>query len=343
MERKIIFNENGYREAEKRSIINANTTNLIEINEIKYNWAYEMYKTMGFTNFWIPNEIPMLEDKQCYDKDLNEYEKRGIELVLSFLIALDSFQVEWLAELKRFITAPEITLSLTAQEFQEALHSFSYQYILESIVDPIKADEIYNYWREDEVLRDRNRVISDIYNEFIRKPNEENFVKGIIANYILESIYFYSGFAFFYTLGRQGKMTNTVQQIKYINRDEALHITLFRNIILNLRKENPELFNDEIIKWIYEQFKYAIDSEIKWGKYIIQNNKIIGLTDRIIDMYIKYLGNLRLKQIGLNPVYPDVNKNPLEWIDEFRKINTTKTDFFQRKPLSYSKSNNLKW
>ena len=342
LQRKIIFNPEGDREANKRKIIGGNPTNIIEINEIKYQWAYELYKTMGFTNFWIPTEINMIDDKMQYESALTEHERRAYELVLSFLIALDSFQVEWLAELKRYITAPELSLALTSQEFQEALHSFSYQHILESVVEPVKADEIYNYWREDEVLMDRNKVIAEEYNNFIRKPTYENFLKGVISNYILEGLYFYSGFAFFYTLGRQGKMLNTAQQIKLIQRDEIIHVSLFKNIINTLRKENPELFTPEMEKWIYEQFKYAIDSEIKWSKHISQN-KIAGYNEKVVEDYIKYLGNIRLQQIGLKPLYPEITENPMKWIDEFRKINNTKTDFFQKKPLSYSKSSELKW
>lgn len=340
MERKLIFNMEGDDSLNNRQIIKGNTTNIIVINEVKYQWAYNLYKLMSITNFWIPQEIPMQDDRKQYESLLNDYERRAYELILSFLIALDSFQVEWLPELKRYITSPELSLSLTAQSNQEALHSFSYQYILESVVDPVKADEIYNYWREDDILKERNKVITEIYNSFVTNPNEENFLKGVFANYVLESIYFYSGFAIFYTLGRHGKMINTVQQIKYINRDEATHITLFKNIIETLKLEQPELFTPELENWVYEFFKYSVDAEIKWGQYVTQN-KIEGITNKLIERYIKYLANLRLTQIGFKPLY-HVDTNPLDWIDTFKRINDSKTDFFQKKPLAYSKGE-LKW
>ncbi|MCS7284988.1 MAG: ribonucleotide-diphosphate reductase subunit beta, partial [Hydrogenobacter thermophilus] len=224
MDRTIIFNPQGDRETSKRKVIFGNPTNIMELNNVKYQWAFDLYKTMGFTNFWVPEEIPMHEDKKQYEKDLSPYEKRAYEMVLSFLIALDSYQVNMLKEFARYITAPELVMALTSQEFQEALHSYSYQFILESVVEPQVADEIYNYWRQDTVLMERNQVIAQLYNEFIRHPTEENFIKATFGNYVLESLYFYSGFAFFYTLGRQGKMRNTVQQIKYINRDELCFI-----------------------------------------------------------------------------------------------------------------------
>jgi Ribonucleotide reductase, beta subunit len=242
MERVLIFNPEGDREPSKRKAVFGNPTNIMELNNVKYQWAFDLYKTMGFTNFWIPEEIPMLEDKKQYERLLSEHERRAYELVLSFLIALDSYQVNMLKEFARYLTAPELVMAITSQEFQEALHSYSYQFILESVVEPTKADEIYNYWRQDQKLMERNKVVAELYNEFIKNPTEENFIKAVFGNYVLESLYFYSGFAFFYTLGRQGKMLNTVQQIKYINRDELTHVTLFRNIITTLKEEQPDLF-----------------------------------------------------------------------------------------------------
>ncbi|EJW96983.1 ribonucleotide-diphosphate reductase subunit beta [gut metagenome] len=64
----------------------------------------------------------------------------------------------------------------------------------------------------------------------------------LMANYILEGVYFYSGFMFFYNLARMGKMPGSAQEIRYINRDENTHLWLFRSIILELQKEEPQLF-----------------------------------------------------------------------------------------------------
>lgn len=342
MKRNVVFNKDGSTSREERSLIFGNTTNILELNNNKYEWAYNLYRTMGFTNFWIPEEISMNDDRKQYEISLSEYERNAYEMVLSFLIVLDSYQVNMLKEFSRYITAPELVLCLTAQEFQEGLHSYSYQFILESVVDKDKADKVYNYWREDKVLLERISVIGSLYNDFIINPTEENFIKAVFGNYILESLYFYSGFALFYTLARQGKMINTSQQIKYINRDELTHISLFRSIILTLKEENPDLFTDEINKWVYEIFKYATDAEIKWGIHTT-NNQILGLNNKLIETYIKYLSNQRLTQIGYKPLYNNITENPLKWIDDFRAINNTKTDFFEKKVLTYTKRNELKW
>ena len=338
--RNKIFNEQGFREKKYRRIINGNTTNILELNEIKYDWAYKLYRTMQFTNFWVPQEISMQDDKKQY-LQLTEGEKRAYELTLSFLIVLDSYQVNFLKEIARYITAPEIVLALTAQEAQEAIHAFAYQTILEAVVDPIKADEIYNMWREDALLKERIKVIAQVYDEFVTNPNQETFYKALVADYVLEGLYFYSGFAMFYAFAHNHKMLNTTQQIKYINRDELTHVSLFAKLILTLLKEEPNILTPELKKWTVEFIKQATDSEIKFGQYVTNNN-ITGLNNQLIKAYIEYIANKRLLTLGFQPMF-ETSENPLPWIEKISRLNDTKTDFFQRKVLNYANRIELRW
>ena len=338
LQRKKLFNERGDREWTKRRMIGGNTTNLIELNNIKYDWAYKMYRVM-MNNFWIPEEIPLAQDAKDY-KQLSEAERRSYDKILSFLIFLDSIQTANLPNINEYITASEVNLCLSVHTFQEAVHSQSYGYILESVCSPEVRDKIYNEWRDDMHLLRRNRFITDLYEQFIQNPTEQNFIKSIMANYILEGIYFYSGFSFFFALARQGKMTGTATEIKYIQRDEMAHLALFQNIFMELQKENKHLFTEELIEELRDLMKVAVSHEIQWGQYIL-NNKILGLSDEIIDKYIKYLSNIRLKRIGMQPLYPEITTHPMEWVEGFNDLNGAKTDFFELKVTNYSKSGTL--
>lgn len=158
-----------------------------------------------------------------------------------------------------------------------------------------------------------------------------------MANYILEGIYFYSGFSFFYTLARQGKMTATSTIFKYINRDEVTHLVLFQNIIRELRIERPELFTPELEAELTNMLRQGTENEIAWGQYIT-DDKILGINNVLIERYIKYLANIRLEAIGLKHLYPDIKENPMAWIESFSNLNSTKTDFFEAKVTNYTKA-----
>jgi len=85
--------------------------------------------------------------------------------------------------------------------------------------------------------------------------------------------------------------------------------------------------------------KTGVEQEIAWGKYAIGDN-IAGLNEKMIEDYIKYLGNLRAKGLGLDELYDGYKEIPdsMKWVDEYSDPNAVKTDFFEAKVTAYSKS-----
>ena len=225
LQKKALFNAQGDTDVRKRRMIGGNTTNLNDFNNMKYTWVSSWYR-QAMNNFWIPEEINLTQDIKDY-RLLTQEERTAYDKILSFLVFLDSVQTANLPNIGEYITANEINLCLTIQAFQEAVHSQSYSYMLDSICPPAKRDEILYQWKFDEHLLKRNEFIGEQYNAFLEHRDREHLVKTMMANYILEGIYFYSGFMFFYNLGRTGKMSGSAQEIRYINRDENTHLWLF--------------------------------------------------------------------------------------------------------------------
>lgn len=337
LKRKALFNEHGDVEVNKRRLINGNTTNLNDFNNMKYNWASAWYR-QAMNNFWIPEEINMSQDIKDY-RLLSAPEKKAYDKILSFLIFLDSIQTANLPYVGEYITANEVNLCLTIQAFQEAVHSQSYSYMLDTICSPDERTEILYQWKDDEHLLHRNRFIGDIYNEFQEKKDAEQLLKTMVANYILEGVYFYSGFMFFYNLGRNGRMPGSVQEIRYINRDENTHLWLFRSMILELQKEMPELFTPEKKDIYRAMIREGAEQEMAWGEYVI-GDEIEGLNKQMVRDYIMYLANLRARSIGLETIYEGHEEEPasMKWVSQYSNANLIKTDFFEAKPSAYAKS-----
>jgi len=330
-----LFNPDGDIDLSKKRIIGGNTTNLQEFNRPKYEWALKWYRT-SMNNFWIPEEIPMSADVTDYRNLPLDY-RDSVNKILSFLIFLDSLQTANLPNINDYITASEVNLCLTLQAADEAIHSQSYSYILDSICNPHEQQQILYQWKEDPLLLKRVSFIGGLYNDFIEKPSEFGLIQTCMANFILEGLYFYSGFAFFYALGRQGKMSGTVQEIRYINRDELTHLVLFRNMMQEMRVENPHLFTEERIETLRNMVKQAVENEIEWGQYVI-GDKVEGLNKSLVEAYIKHLANERLRMLDFEILYPEVVTDPLPWIAKMANINGIKTDFFEAKVSAYTKS-----
>lgn len=330
--RKKIYNPNSDEGVNDRKIFGGNPTSMFDLNRIKYQWAYNLWKIM-LANTWFPEEVNMNPDKRDYNGGLTIQEKLGYDRALAQLIFMDSLQTNNLIDnVNPYMTSPEINLILVRQAYEEALHSQSYAVMVESI--SANTDEIYDMWRVDMQLRSKNDHIANVYLELAKNPTERNLVKAMFANQILEGIYFYSGFSFFYTLARSGKMLGSAQMIRFIQRDEITHLMLFQNMINATRNERPDLFTKDLEEEAIEMFRKAVEIESSWGDYITQG-QILGLTSEIIHQYIQYLADDRLTRVGLSKLY-NVS-HPIKWVDQFASFNEQKTNFFEAKVTNYAK------
>ena len=331
MHRKKIYNPNSREHVNNRKIFGGDPTGIFELNNIKYQWAYNLWDVM-LNNTWFPKEVDMTQDVRDY-KQLTQPEKNAYDKALSQLIFMDSLQTNNLIDnINPYITSPEINLILVRQAFEEALHSQSYAVMVDSISQ--NTDEIYDMWRQDMKLKGKNDYIAKVYEDLAANATDSGIVKAMFANQILEGIYFYSGFTFFYTLARSGKMLGSAQMIRFIQRDEVCHLVVFQNMINATRRERPELFTPELIDDVYDMFEKAVDLEVSWGQYIT-DGQILGLTDEIIDQYIKHLADQRLHAVGLKKLYNV--EHPIKWVDDFAKFNDQKTNFFEGNVTNYSK------
>ena len=241
---------------------------------------------------------------------------------------------------KNSVTAPEISLCMAEQISQEAMHNQSYQYIIETIIPPERRNTVYDFWRTDKVLKDRCEFIARMYQSYVSNPTTENYFVAIVADYLLEGLYFYNGFIYFYNLASRMLMPGSADIFKMINRDELSHVRLYQKLI----PEAMEVFRHSTDQ-IYQMFATAVEHECRWTNHIVGNN-ILGITESSTEQYTKYLANSRLRAIGLNPLYPEerYKKSPYTHLERFsdtKKEAHTKANFFEATVTSYVMSSGL--
>lgn len=327
LNKRKIFNPQG--DDSLKSVVNGNATNLLQLNNIKYK-DIEAVDTVMDSNFWLPQKIDVTSDKYSFHNELQQEEREVFEVIISFLIFLDSIQTSNLsANLSGYFTAAEIVAALTTQAYFEKIHSKSYQYILQNIYDSYeKKNEVYEKYKEYPLLAERIGYIGKWYQDFQDDPNSESFIKALYANYILEGIYFYNSFIFFFNLGYKNKMMGTNKVIEKIKVDENLHVSLFEKIIKHYRREQNINDNYELL---INMVKEAVEQEIYFMKTII-GNKILGISKETIEQYTKYLANTRLAVFNIDPIYENV-ENPYKHLESKKRSN-----FFETTVTSYNMS-----
>lgn len=309
---------------------------------IKYPWATDIYDRME-ANTWFPKSIPLGGDRDCYRSDkLNDRERSAYDKSLAFVSNLDGIQFNNLIHnIGQHVTAPEVSLALARQAAEEGVHVRSYQFMIEAVsLNPV---DVYMAFERDGMLAKKNEFImrQSAILKGDRDPTPANFARAIVGNVALEGIYFYSAFLNFYILARNGKMLGSADMIKYINRDEGeTHLDLFISMHHAFKAENPHLYDEQFYRDAKQLLLDATEMEISWGQYIIQGG-FLGLTDAVVDQFVKHLANLRAVALGFEPLFPGV-VNPVPWFDDFSKPNGTRSNFFEAKPTDYA-ADGLDW
>lgn len=318
-----LFNEKGSDSFEDQALIGGNPTGIANLNNVRYNWVQPLYRKM-VGNFWIPQKVSLVEDRVSF-KELDAAEEKAVRLTLSFLIFLDSFQVANLPNIAEYITCPAIRNLLAVQQFQEVIHSETYQYIMEALYPSMERDEVYNLWRDCKPLRDRIKFIADIAERFKSNPTEENFIEVVIANFLLEGIYFYQGFDYFHQLAHRKKLVQTDKEITYIQTDENTHLAIFINI---LKEMGVEKFKDKV----YNMVKQAVEHETAWGHYTYGDN-ILGISKKSSEARVQVLANKRLVNLGLEPLYHDV-VDPYKHLEDSQASGGARGNFFEASAIT---------
>lgn len=327
LQRIALFNEDAQDGKQFQKIFGGETTGISNLNDVKYDWVAPTYRIM-VGNHWVPEKVDLSKDKITVH-NLTPEEDEAVQNTLSFLIFLDSFQTNNLPNIKDFITAPAVGNLISIQLFQEVIHTQSYQVILDALYPFMTREQIYNKWRTNDVLKARNKYIASIAEDFLANPSMENMKRVLVANFVLEGIYFYQGFNFFYQLASRNKIVQTAKMIKYIENDEVTHLGLFANII---REEMDPTGAD--LELIITTIKEAVQHEVDWTK-AVYGNRILGISEASSEEYVKWLANDRAARLGIPPIYEGVS-NPYKHLDGAKREN-----FFETTVTEYSKSDTV--
>jgi ribonucleotide reductase beta subunit family protein with ferritin-like domain len=302
--------------------------------------VFDKLTTQQLGYFWRPEEVSLQKDRGDY-QTLRPEQKHIYTSNLKYQIMLDSIQGRGpgMAFIP-YCSIPELEACMEVWGFMEMIHSRSYTYIIKNVYsDP---SEVFDTIIKDERILERARSVTESYDDFINSAqfygtsNEWMFnIEGVphaketlndvkrklyraIANVnILEGIRFYVSFACSFAFGELKLMEGSAKIISLIARDENQHLAITQNILNKWRDgDDPEMkqIMKEEEEWTYAMFDRAVNEEKRWADYLFKDGSMIGLNDKLLQQYVEWIANRRLKAIGLKPQYDiSANNNPLPW------------------------------
>jgi len=319
---------------------------LNQLVPIKYKWAWDAYLD-GCANHWMPQEISMAKDIELWkSNDLSEDERRVIKRNLGFFSTADSLVANNIVlAVYKHLTNPECRQYLLRQGFEEAIHTHSYLYIVESL--GLDEAEVFNMYREVVSIHNKDafelKLTKDILDDNFSTDSFEGrqkFLDNLIGFYvIMEGIFFYSGFAMMLQFQRQNKMIGSSEQFQYILRDETKHMNFGIDVINQIKIENPDIWTKELQEKTVHNIREAVHLEILYAKDCLPNG-ILGLNHEMFTNYVQYIADRRLEKIGLKKIFG--SENPFPWMSEVLDLRKEK-NFFETRVIEYQTGGALSW
>jgi ribonucleotide reductase beta subunit family protein with ferritin-like domain len=302
--------------------------------------VFDKLTTQQLGYFWRPEEVSLQKDRGDY-QTLRPEQKHIYTSNLKYQIMLDSIQGRGpgMAFIP-YCSLPELEACMEVWGFMEMIHSRSYTYIIKNVYsDP---SEVFDKIVTDERILERAKSVTESYDDFIQSSQQYGAsnawlhnLEGVsyaketindvkrklyraVANVnILEGIRFYVSFACSFAFGELKLMEGSAKIISLIARDENQHLAITQNILNKWRDgDDPEMkqIMKEEEEWTYKMFDRAVNEEKRWADYLFKDGSMIGLNDKLLQQYVEWIANRRLKSIGLKPQYDiSANNNPLPW------------------------------
>lgn len=345
-ENLLLTGTDGRVKATEKRLINNAKVDVNQLMPIKYSWAWEHYLN-GCANHWMPTEVPMNQDVEIWKSDrLTADERLVIMRNLGFFSTAESLVGNNLVlAIFKHVTNAECRQYLLRQAFEEAVHSHTFLYVVESL--GLNEGEIFNMYRENPSIAKKDAFEMDLTAEVMdpefsttTPEGRQAFLKNLIGYYvIMEGIFFYSGFVMVLSFHRRNLMKGIGEQFQYILRDETTHLNFGVDLINGIKAENPDLWTSDFQQEMIDRVRNAVELEIEYAEGCLPRG-VLGLNAELFRDYVQHIADRRLERIGLPTQYG--SSNPFPWMSETMDLSKEK-NFFETRVTEYQSAGSLNW
>ena len=291
-------------------------------------------KQLGF--FWRPEEVDVLRDAKDF-RDLTSWEQHIFTANLKRQILLDSVQGRSPSLVfGPLVSLPELETWIATWTFNETVHSRSYTHIIRNIYsDPSKVfdemmdiseivqcaqeitryyDDLYQYGAWYQALGIGHHVVNNKPVEVSKRELKKKLWLAIASVNVLEGIRFYVSFACSWAFAELKKMEGNAKIIKFIARDENVHLASTQQLLKLLPQDDPDYaeIRDACQSEMVQMFQTAVEQEKIWARYLFRDGSMIGLNEQLLSDYIEWIAHKRMTAIQLPSPYRG-GSNPLPW------------------------------
>ena len=300
-----------------------------------YPWTEEFITAMH-NGFWTDKEFNFQSDVQDFKTELTPQEREMISRCLSAIGQIEVAVKSFWAKVGENLPHPSITDLGYVMANVEVIHNNAYERLLRVL----EMEHIFEENLKLDIIQGRVQYLRKYLKKHYKDARKQYVYSLILFTLYVENV---SLFSQFYTINWFNRYRNvlkdTAQQVAYTSKEELIHALVGIKLVNTIRDEHPELFDEELTERIRHECEEAYKAEAKIIDWAVNGYKGDGLNADILKEFIKNRLNDSLVQIGIKPVFENLDQKLLDkttWFDE-DVLGNTATDFFFKRPVEYSK------
>lgn len=294
-----------------------------------YPWAFDYYQKQSSEMHWVPEDVPLHEDVRDWNTKLTPVGREVITQILNLFTQSDvDVGAAYYEKFIPMFPVPELRMMMGAFANMESVHQHAYSHFTDTIGLP---ESTYKAFYEYEAMSAKHDYLSSLTGE----SGASEVLKNIaIYSAFTEGMQLFSSFAILLKFPHMGLMKGMGQIVSYSIKDESVHVEGMIKLFHEVKKENPDAWDDTVKAAIYDAAEVMCNLEHKFVDKVFEIGELDGLSAADMKRYNLYIADRRLLQLGLNPIF-GVKDNPLPWISEVLGVEFA--DFFSTRATAYMK------
>lgn len=291
-------------------------------------WCYEAYKTQQMMH-WTPTEVVLAEDVKDWSFKLTAKEKHLLTQVFRFFVQSDTdIAAAYVDNYLPVFKQPEVRMMLLSFGATEAIHMEAYSLLIDTIGMP---ETEYSIFAQYKAMADKHEFIE----QFMGQGPDKIAQQLAVFSAFTEGLQLFSSFVILLNFSRFGLMKGMGQIVSWSIKDESHHVESMVRLFREFVGEHPKIWTASLKKEIYEIAKKMVELEDCFIDLAFEEGEVRGLTPEEVKTYIRHIGDRRLLQLGLKPIFKQ-KTNPLPWVDWL--VNGVEhSNFFETPSTEYAK------
>jgi ribonucleoside-diphosphate reductase beta chain len=309
----------------------------LTLRPMRYPGFYDQFRD-AIKNTWTVEEVDLHNDLADLRR-LTAAEQHLINRLVAFFATGDTIVSNNLVlNLYQHLNSPEARLYLSRQLFEEAVHVQFYLTLLDTYIpDERERQEAFTAVENIPSIKGKAdfcfRWIDSLasLNRLETQDQRRAFLLNLICfAACIEGLFFYGAFAYVYFLRSRGLLNGLASGTNWVFRDESMHMAFAFDVVETVRREEPELFDDNLAGRVTEMITEAVECETQFAADLLGQG-VPGLS--LVDMrvYLEHVADRRLTQLGIAPVYGSNNPFSFMELQDVQEL----SNFFERRVSSY--------